>query len=450
MRVFLYLNEPRALPAGAFNDRMEWKGVTEGDHATLCTSVEAVRRGLQEAVAVICRDVPDLGGFFTITYSENLTNCWSHGQGAKCPRCSKRGIAEVVAEVNGCFQAGINAAGGKQRLIAWDWSWGDDWLEDGVARLPEGVSTMSVSEWSLPIERGGIKSTVGEYSISAVGPGPRARRAWAAARKRGLSSLAKIQSGNTWELSSVPWIPAVENVAQHAANLKAEGVDGIMLGWTLGGHPSPNLEVVEEVLSGGSMESMAKKRYGEAIADAVVNFWKQCSAAFREFPYHIGGVYSAPYQMGPANLLCPKPTGYAATMVGLPYDDLTAWRSIYPAGIWAGQLEKVADGFKKAAETLQAAAGKEASAGVREEIRFAEAAALHWGSAATQARYILARDSGADRKPFVKREKEAAKRLHALQSEDARIGFESSNQYYYVPLDLAEKVLQCRWLEAHP
>jgi len=29
---------------------------------------------------------------------------------------------------------------------------------------------MSVSEWSLPIERGGIKTTVGEYSISAVGP----------------------------------------------------------------------------------------------------------------------------------------------------------------------------------------------------------------------------------------------------------------------------------------
>ena len=33
---------------------------------------------------------------------------------------------------------------------------------------------MSVSEWDKPIERGGIKTKVGEYSISAVGPGPRA------------------------------------------------------------------------------------------------------------------------------------------------------------------------------------------------------------------------------------------------------------------------------------
>ncbi|HEX2751129.1 MAG TPA: hypothetical protein VHM91_24180, partial [Verrucomicrobiales bacterium] len=112
IQVFLYLNEPRALPVTAFKDKAEWRGVTEGEHATLCTSVEAVRRGLQDAVAEICRDVPALGGFFTITASENLTNCCSHGQRAQCPRCSKRGEAEVIAEVNACFHNGIKAANG--------------------------------------------------------------------------------------------------------------------------------------------------------------------------------------------------------------------------------------------------------------------------------------------------------------------------------------------------
>jgi hypothetical protein len=43
--------------------------------------------------------------------------------------------------------------------------------------------------------------------------------------------------------------------------------------------------------------------------------------------------------------------------------------------------------------------------------------------------------------------------LHAVQSRDSRIGFEASNQYYYVPVDLAEKVINCqdlltRWLPA--
>jgi hypothetical protein len=46
-----------------------------------------------------------------------------------------------------------------------------------------------------------------------------------------------------------------------------------------------------------------------------------------------------------------------------------------------------------------------------------------------------------------------ARRLHAIQSRDSRIGFEASNQYYYVPVDLAEKVINChdlltRWLPA--
>ena len=36
-------------------------------------------------------------------------------------------------------------------------------------------------------------------------------------------------------------------------------------------------------------------------------------------------------------------------------------------------------------------------------------------------------------------------RLHALQSRDSRIGFEASNRDFYVPLDLVEKVINCRW-----
>jgi hypothetical protein len=450
IRVFLYTNEPRALPVAAFADKAEWRGVTEAGYATVCTSVPEVRAGIREAVATVCRDVPELGGFFTITASENLTNCWSHGRGQACPRCATRRPAEVIAEVNACIQEGIVAGGGRQQLIAWDWGWADAWAVEAVEKLPAGVAVMSVSEWSLPIERGGIKSEVGEYSMSAVGPGPRAQRTWAAARKRGLPVLAKIQAGVTWELSSVPYIPVLKNVAEHAANLKTAGVDGIMLGWTLGGHPSPNLEMVKEIFSGGSLEALAKRRHGERLAKDAVAFWNECSDAFREFPYHIQCVYQAPFQMGPANLLWGERTGYHATMVGLPYDDLAGWRAIYPPEIWAGQLEKVAAGFEAAVKKMRAAADEKVPAPLAEELRFAEAAALHWGSAASQARFVMARDAKApadERRRWIEREIAAAKRLHALQSEDARIGFEASNQYYYVPLDLVEKVVCCRWLE---
>lgn len=471
IRVFLYLNEPRALPLSFFAHRPQLKGVEDGDHATLCTSVPEVQQFLVDSIATICRAVPDLGGFFSITASENLTNCWSHGGGAKCPRCAQRPAADVIAEVNRLFYDGIRRSGSTAQMIAWDWGWNDAWAGDVIRQLPPGVALQSVSEWRLPIERGGVKTEVGEYSISAIGPGPRAQRHWQLARERGLQTIAKIQAGNTWELSAVPYIPAVENVARHAENLRRAHVNGLMLGWTLGGYPSPNLEVVSATLAGGSadqaMQQVAEQRFGPALAPAVVTAWRGFSAAFREFPYHIGVVYSGPQQLGPANLLWNNPTGYHATMVGFPYDDLESWRAVYPPEIFAGQLEKVADGFDRALAALKTSTASVTTATSRQqrafeaECRVAEAAAIHFRSSANQARFVQARrallaatspgetTTHRDHQQRVLQDEIAlARRLHGIQTRDSRIGFEASNQYYYVPVDLVEKALNCHHLLA--
>ena len=467
VKVFLYLNEPRALPLRFFEGRPQLKGVVEDDHAALCTSAPEVQAYLVESVANICRAVPELGGFFSITASENLTNCWSHGGGTGCPLCGKRPPADVIAEVNRLFVDGIKQAGTKAQMIAWDWGWNDAWAGDVIKQLPAEVALQSVSEWSLPIERGGVKSEVGEYSISAIGPGPRAQRHWKLARERGLKTIAKIQAGCTWELSAVPYIPAVENVARHAENLRGANVNGLMLGWTLGGYPSPNLEVVSETLACGSadeaMRCVAERRFGKTLAPEVVNAWRGFSAAFREFPYHGGLLYNGPQQLGPANLLWAEPTGYAASMVGFPYDDLNAWRAIYPPEIFVQQFEKVADGFARALAKLKMALTQGLGAtpaqrrALAEECSVAEAAAIHFRSPANQARFVMARRAAASAKTaqdaaphrasmenVLKDEIALARRLHHIQSRDSRIGFEASNQYYYVPIDLVEKILNCR------
>ena len=472
IRVFLYLNEPRAMPLRFFDSHPQLKGVTEGDHATLCTSAPEVQRFLVESVASIGRAVPGLGGFFSITASENLTNCWSHGGGAKCPRCGKRPAPQVIAEVNSLFAKGIQESGSQAQLIAWDWGWNDNWAQEAIEHLPAATAFMSVSEWRLPLHRGGVQTEVGEYSISAVGPGPRARRHWELARQRGLKTIAKVQAGNTWELSAVPHIPAVENVARHAENLHRAGIEDVMLGWTLGGCPSSNLEVVSETLACGSAEEgmrrVAVRRFGPALAPAVISAWRGFSAAFSEFPFQIGVLYSGPQQMGPANLLWGAPTGYHATMVGFPYDDLESWRAVFPPDIFASQFEKMAEGFERTLTPLRGAAsgtGPEYLA-LEEECRVAEAAAIHFRSVANQARFVAARRAVTTTKSreemrvqaailerVLKEEIELARRLHKLQSCDSRIGFEASNQYYYVPSDLAEKVMNCRhqlseWLPA--
>jgi hypothetical protein len=318
-----------------------------------------------------------------------------------------------------------------------------------IERLPAGVELMSVSEWSLPIERGGIKSVVGEYSLSSIGPGPRALKHWSLAKKRGLPIVAKIQTGNTWELSAVPYLPVLENIARHIRGLREAGVENLMLGWTLGGRPSPNMEAVAEISRGGALETLAERRYGRGRAAAVVQFWRECSAAFREFPYNGGVVYNAPLQMGPANPLWIEPTKYGATMVGIPYDDLDGWRGPYPPEIFAAQLEKVASGFESAVKRLRDAI-RNPPEPLREEPRFAEAAAIHFASVANQTRFVLARRAKdkAAMLQHAEAESRNAIRLHALQNEDSQIGFEASNQYYYTPHDLVEKAINCRWLSS--
>jgi hypothetical protein len=468
--IYLYLNEPRAMPLSFHKAHPGLRGVTEGDYATLCTSVPEVEAWLTTGVRTICEAVPELAGFFTITASENLTHCWSHFNGGNCPRCADRGAEAVIAGVNGAIHAGIEEAGADARLIAWDWGWRDGHAEGIVSALPRDVALMSVSEWSTPVTRGGVNTAVGEYSISVVGPGPRATRHWAIARDHGHETIAKVQANNTWELSALPWIPALENVARHAFNLRQADVSGIMLGWTLGGCPSPNLEVFAEMgrpgkkTVDGVLRDVAERRFGPEAAPHAVTAWKAFSRAFREFPYHGSLLYRAPLQMGPANPFWPEKTGYASTMVGLPYDDLTGWRAIFPPDVFIRQFAMMGDGFENALHELQAQTRdldltKAQRMAIQEEMDMARVCAIHYHSAANQARFVQARDALADTVPGPEQQAlldrlagslrssiQLARQLHEIQVRDSRIGFEASNHYFYVPLDLAAKVINCRWL----
>ncbi|PSL33705.1 hypothetical protein [Dyadobacter jiangsuensis] len=476
--IYLYLNEPRFMPLAFFEKHPELKGVQIGEQAALCTSHPDVQKYLVDSMAMITSRVPGLAGFFSITASENHTHCWSHGKGAECPRCSKRGPSAVIAELNQLYLKGISqglVVAKVERgpgLICWDWGWQDGWAEEIIPALPKSAALMSVSEWDLEITRGGVQNKVGEYSISSVGPGPRATKHWDIARKNGLKTIAKIQAGCTWEIAAVPYIPALENVAQHAENLRNARVDGLMLGWTLGGYPSPNLEVVAEmgnsktITGKEAMLKVARRRYG-AAGDAVTKAWQQYSEGFSEFPYHIGVVYSAPLQAGPSNLLWSKPTGYKASMVGLPYDDVNSWRANYPVEIFISQMQKVARRFEHAqAELRRETAGLKLPAELRkaltDECGVAETIAIHYGSVANQASFVVARDKLAIEKDqrkameliaaiegVLRNEITLAKRMAQLQGGDSRLGFEASNHYFYVCNDLAEKVINCRDLLDH-
>ena len=470
IKIYLYMNEPRAMPPSFFENRPEMAGARGGDFVAMCTSNNEVLDWMSNSLTYVFQQVPELGGVFTITASENFTHCASHGNQEDCPRCSKRDYADIIADVNKTITEGVHRGNPNAKVIVWDWGWnGHGYSPDIIEKLPKSVWLMSVSEWSKPIERGGVSSRVGEYSISAVGPGPRAKRHWALAKAAGLKTVAKVQFNNTWELSAIPWLPTLDLVAQHAANLAKTDIDGTMLSWTLGGYPSPNLEIAHEFSRNPKAEpdavldALAIQRYGKEAAPFARKAWTAFSRAFQQFPYHIGVVYKGPQQYGPANLLFAKPTGYSATMVGFPYDDLDGWRSIYPKEIFVSQFNKMAEDWVEGLDFLKKAVRSsedEKKQIARTDLGIAKAAYLHFASVANQGRFIMARDnllsnhpSGASKdrleeqiNMILNSEISLAKELYKIARHDSRIGYEATNQYYYVPRDLIEKVISSEYI----
>lgn len=471
IKIYLYMNEPRSMPKEFFQNHPDIAGVSEEAFTAMCSSTPQVQSWLKDALSYVFRRVPDLGGVFTITASENLTHCCCHYNQDQCPRCSKREPAEVIAEVNRLIADGVHEGNPQAKVIVWDWGWKDEWAADLITRLPSDVYLMSVSEWSLPVNRGGVSTTVGEYSISAVGPGPRATHHWELAKQRGLKPMAKVQANCTWEISAMPWLPTMDLVAQHLDGLRRVGISDMMLSWTLGGYPSPNLQLVREfqgpdfISPEEALRRVAQARYGPEASPYILAAWSAFSRAFAEFPYHNAVVYCSPVQVGPANLLYLEPTGYQATMVGFPYDDIDRWRGPYPAEVFAGQLEKVAQGwrtglaeFGKAIEQASASHRQTATA----DQGLAEAAGLHFRSVVNQARFVIARDAlrsaeitaekrselTTQMRAILKDEIKLASRLCVLACQDARIGYEASNHYYYYPLDLVEKAINAQYLLA--
>src|SRR5690606_21026104 len=78
LKIYLYLNEPRAMPEAFFRKYPDIRGTAYQDVYAMCTSTPQVREWLKQSISHVFREVPELGGVFTITMSENHTNCFSH------------------------------------------------------------------------------------------------------------------------------------------------------------------------------------------------------------------------------------------------------------------------------------------------------------------------------------------------------------------------------------
>lgn len=456
--VLLYCNEPRAMPDSFFRaspEREAIRGARGFQGYSICLGTEEGKRWFTSAIRQLFGNVPGLAGLSVTTASENQTNCASHGKQDTCPHCRGRKTRDILVETISMIVTAVHETAPKAFVKVSTWAWPEEDVSWILCHVPKtGVSISATSEGGKEIVRGGVRSKVGEYSISAGGPSERSKARWTQARKTGLGATAMTLSGGTWEFSVIPSLPTMDLLAEHAFQLKEFGVDDVFLSWSVGCYPAVNQLVFtdmrkEDRSPADVLDRVAAFAYGKAAVPAVRAAWTAFSDGFREYPFAAQVVYRCPVHMGPANPLYAKPTGYASTMVGFPYDDLDGWRAFYPADVFIEQMEKVGDGFEKGCALWKDVLGGlsgEARRAAERELGTYRAARLHFRSVCDQARFIIARDSGdrTEMRRIAAREAETAKELLSLVRRDSRIGYECSNHYFYTRQDLIEKILCCR------
>jgi len=452
VKVYMYINEPRAMPLSFFDKRPDLKGaLSRGNDWCLCTSHPEVQKYLYDAIHTICEYDPMMGGFLAITQSENLTTCYSKsGKPSECPVCSKRTATEVTADAINPMARAVMDVNPSIKFIAYAWVWDRAFKEqigDLLDRLEKNVIVMMVSETMMPYKIAGVEGLVNDYSLSIVGPGESAKSVWNRAKEAGLEVGAKVQFNTSWECSTAPFLPVYENVVEHIKNLSELGIEHLMLSWTHGGWCSDSLKIASAYYFEDSentsdpYDEVLNTNYGEwagKVREAVSHF----TAAFKNYPFSVQNMYDGPSNAGASNLLYPEPSGMSPTMTCYPFDKVDGWRKDFPRDIFEDQYRKIDEEWQKGLESISGMPSCEF-------YDMAEYGYTLFAASYNQVKYYNLRDSGADmyaEKALTQRELEMAVRAMTVMLRNASVGYEAANHYYCSRSTLAEKIIQCAYL----
>lgn len=447
--VYLYLNEPRGIPVSKIGKYADVFGRTENGVACYCFEKPLAKEYLYTAVKSLCEGVKGLRGLITITMSENPTHCHFRPNN-DCPYCKHLPPQNVAADVNNVIAKAARDSGSGVEVIAnlWGWSAFMGWTEEqtlsGVELLSKDVSVLCVSEYDLEIVKGGVKSKIIDYSLANVGPSEITKKTLKKARETGHKIYAKIQVNNSWECSATPELPAYDLLEKHLKNLREIGVENYMLSWTLGGFPSLSLDLVgacNETFDLNAWYGVHFGKQAEGVREAVSLFCQ----GFEEYPFSIDALYFSPKTLGSANLWDLAREENKSTMCCFAFDDYENWILPYDYQTYTSQMEKLLHLWQKSLKKLRALKGD----GKVKRMAFCiQTAYLHLESdyLQTQFSYYKRRNDKKEIIKILKREEKTAKRLLDCVLKDARVGFETSNHYFYTERNLIEKIICVRQL----
>lgn len=308
----LFVIEPRCLPPGHPAGLAHPEIVGAGN--ALCASVPLVLDYVREVTEALFREVPGLAGLINIFCGERVTNCWINPEYVQgCPRCRERSRAEVQGEVLDAFVEGIRAAGSSAEFIGWTYLMAKTTEALPIAPMVEVMNASSPEViWLGNFEHGtkkqifGREVTVNEYSMTCMGPSPFFSDLAVAARKADRRIYAKFQMGTTFEMSSVPYIPAPPIAYRKVSEAVSLGVTGSLISWIIGGFPGPMLPAVGEAAFEPRLPEddfllrQAAISWGENAASEVAAAWKIFAEAWQWYPVHNSILLWGPVTRAPA------------------------------------------------------------------------------------------------------------------------------------------------------
>ncbi len=238
-------------------------------------------------------------------------------------------------------------------------------------------------------------------------------------------------------------IPAFSLMTEHVRRLKDIGVKGLMLGWSLGGYPGGVLPLVNRMCMTGAFNEYEwyRQTYAEKF-EQVQSAVKIFGEAFQEYPFSIDSLYFGGHTLGCGNLWSLKPNNRQSTMVCFTFDDYENWTKPYGLEMYIKQFEKLTTRWQEGLKLL----GEAGNPAYEEFKRYAKAGYIQFKAAENLAKFtLLKKDVAKNRNALlsvIEKEKQLTASLLKLISEDAKIGFEMTNHYFYNRNLLLEKYMQ--------
>ncbi len=326
-------NPPMQYDIHTLSDYPEMGGHKSRGYVNFCPFSESSQNYLYESVNKIFKAVPGLGGMINISHGERPTTCLSavystddYKGKINCPICSKKKPWEILYSSTSAMERGMHDAAPDAELISWlympqpqryvtgaPYSLGE-WVYDIPAHTPEGVILQFNFESGVTRQEFGKLLVGGDYWISNPGPSSRFEDIANVARENETRVSAKIQTGNSHELASVPFVPVPSLFYRKFSAMHKLGVTHTMLCWLHGGYPGIMNKLVgllsmEPLPSDENMflHQLASIYWKKEDVSKVVEAWKHFSDGYENYPLTNMFQYYGPMHDGPVWPLLLKP-----------------------------------------------------------------------------------------------------------------------------------------------